>query len=57
MDSEEFKDENPVDPIDLSIFKEHIENNLLNILNSLPQLEKSLVIDKSCINKFFFLQH
>ena len=54
MDSEEFKDENPVDPIDLSIFKEHIENNLLTVLNSLPQLEKSLVIDKSCIKKFFF---
>ena len=54
MDSEEFKDENPVDPIDLSIFKEHIENNLLTVLNSLPQLEKSLVIDRSCIKKFFF---
>ena len=54
MDSEEIKEENPVDPIDLSIFKEHIENNLLTVLNSLPQYEKSLVIDKSCIKKFFF---
>ena len=27
--SEEIKEENPVDPIELSIFKEHIENNFL----------------------------
>lgn len=54
MDAEEFKNENPVDPIDLSIFKEHIENNLLNILDSLPKIEKSLVLDKSCIPKLNF---
>jgi len=54
MEKEEFKNENPVDPIDLSIFKEHIENNLLNILDSLPKYEKSLVLDKSCIPKLNF---
>ena len=54
MDSEEFKDENPVDPIDLSIFKEHIENNLLNILESLPKFPKTLILDKSCIQKLNF---
>ena len=54
MDSEEFKDENPVDPIDLSIFKENIENNLLTILSSLPKLQKCLVLDKSCIQKLNF---
>ena len=54
MDSEEFKEENPVDPIDLSIFKENIENNLLNILSSLPKLQKCLVLDKSCIQKLNF---
>ena len=54
MDSEEFKDENPVDPIDLSIFKENIENNLLSILDSLPKSEKSLILDKTCIEKLNF---
>ena len=54
MNSEEFKDENPVDPTSLSIFKENIENNLLTILSSLPKLQKCLVLDKSCIQKLNF---
>ena len=54
MESEETKDENPVDPIDLSIFKENIENNLLSILDSLPKSEKSLILDKTCIEKLNF---
>ena len=52
--SEEVKDENPVDPIDLSIFKEHVENNLLNILDSLPKTEKRLVYEESCLPKLLF---
>jgi len=55
MNPEEFKDENPVDPIELSIFKEHTENNLLSILDSMPKLEKTLVVDKSCIQKLNFI--
>ena len=52
--SEEIKDENPVDPIELSIFKEHVENNLLNILDSLPKTEKRLVYEESCLPKLLF---
>ena len=52
--SEEIKDENPVDPIELSIFKEHVENNFLNILDSLPKLEKRLVYEESCLSKLLF---
>ena len=54
MDTEEFKDENPVDPIELSLFKEHIENNFLAILDSLPKTEKSIVLESSCIQKLWF---
>ena len=52
--SEEQNEENPVEPIELSIFKEHIENNFLNILDSLPNIEKSLVYEKSCLSKLLF---
>ena len=52
--SEEIKDENPVDPIELYIFKEHVENNLLNILDSLPKTEKRLVYEESCLPKLLF---
>ena len=48
------KDENPVDPIDLSIFKEHIQNSLLNIIKSLPKIEKRLVLEHSIIPKLSF---
>ena len=47
-------DENPVSPIDLSIFKEQIEQNLLNIIDLIPKQEKSLIIEKSCISKLNF---
>ena len=52
--SEEIKEENPVEPIELSIFKEHVENNLLNILDSLPKTEKRLVYEESCLPKLLF---
>ena len=55
MDSEEFKDENPVDPIDLSIFRENIENNLLRILESLPKFKKTIILDISSISKLNFV--
>ena len=47
-------DENPLSPIDLSIFKENIEINLLDILELMPKQEKSLFIEKSCISKLNF---
>ena len=52
--SEDIKEENPVDPIDLSIFKEHIENNFLTIIDSLQKSEKRLVYEESCLSKLFF---
>ena len=52
--AEEIKEENPVDPIELSIFKEHVENNFLNILDSLPKTEKRLVYEESCLSKLLF---
>ena len=55
MDSEEFKEENPVDPIDLSIFRENIENNLLRILESLPKFKKTIILDISSISKLNFI--
>ena len=55
MDYEEFKDENPVDPIDLSIFRENIENNLLRILESLPKFKKTIILDISSISKLNFI--
>ena len=54
MDSEELKDENPVDPIDLSIFKEHLESNLLNIIGSLSKSEKVIILENSLISKLNF---
>ena len=54
MDTLEEHDENPVSPIDLSIFKESLERNLITILDLLPNQEKSLIIEESCITKFAF---
>ena len=54
--TEEIKEENPVDPIELSIFKEHVENNFLNILDSLPKTEKCSVYEESCLSKLLFSQ-
>ena len=53
-EKKEVKEENPVDPIELSIFKEHTENNFLNILDSLPNGEKRLVYEESCLSKLLF---
>ena len=48
-------EENPIYPIDLSIFKDQIRQTLLNILDTLPQEEKTLVLEKSCISKLNYL--
>ena len=45
---------NPVDPIDLSVFKEHIEETLISIISSLPKIEKNLIIDKSLVSNINF---
>ena len=48
-------EENPVYPIDLTIFKDQIRQTLLNILDALPPVEKTLVLEKSCISKLNYL--
>ena len=47
--------DNPVDPIELSLFKEHTCQFLLNLLDDLPKEEKTLIIDKSCISKLNYI--
>ena len=54
MEQQEEKEENPVSPIDLTIFKESFEQNFLTILDLLQNLERSLIIEESCISKFGF---
>jgi hypothetical protein len=49
------QNENPVDPIELSLFKEHTCQSLLNILDGMPNEEKTLVIEKSCISKLNYI--
>ena len=49
-----YNDLNPVDPIDLGIFKKHIKKCLLDIIKSLPKVEKSLVLENSLISKLSF---
>ena len=53
-DFTEFIDVNPVAPIDLGIFKEHIKKCLLDIIQSLPKVEKRLVLENSLISKLSF---
>ena len=49
------QDENPIFPIDLYIFKEHTCQSFLKILDSLPNKEKTLIIEKSCIFKINYI--
>ena len=53
-DFTEFIDVNPVAPIDLGIFKEHIKKCLIDILTPLPKVEKRLVLENSLISKLNF---
>ena len=48
-------EENPIYPIDLSIFKDQIRQSLLNILDTLPKVEKTLFLEKSCVSKLNYL--
>ena len=48
-DSNSSQENNLVYPIDLSIFKKYIENSLLHIISSLGNVQKSLIVDKSCV--------
>jgi hypothetical protein len=48
-------EDNPVNPIDLTIFKDQIRQSLLNILDTLPKVEKTLVLEKSCVSKLNYL--
>ena len=48
-------EENPIYPIDLSIFKDQIRQTLLNILDELPPVEKTLILEKSCLSKLNYL--
>ena len=47
----DYPNDNLVEPIELSLFKEHTCQSLLNILDNLPKEEKTLIIEKSCISK------
>ena len=49
-DSNSSQENNLVYPIDLSIFKKYIENSLLHIISSLGNVEKTLIVDKSCVS-------
>lgn len=51
----DYQNNNPVDPIELSIFKEHTCQSFLNILDNLPKEEKTLIIEKSCIPKLNYI--
>lgn len=51
----DYQNDNPVDPIDISLFKEHTCQSLLKILDSLPNEEKTLIIEKSCISKLNYI--
>lgn len=51
----DYQNENPVEPIDLYLFKEHTCQSLLNILDNMPKEEKTLIIEKSCISKLNYI--
>ena len=48
-------EENPIFPIDLSIFKDQIRQSFLSILDLLPKVEKTLVLEKACVSKLNYL--
>ena len=48
-------EENPVFPIDLSIFNDQIRESFISILNSLPKVEKTLILERSCLSKLNYL--
>ena len=51
----DYQNDNPVEPIDLSLFKEHTCQSLLNILDEMKKEEKTLIIEKSCISKLNYI--
>ena len=51
----DYPNDNLVEPIELSLFKEHTCQSLLNILDNLPKEEKTLIIEKSCISKLNYI--
>ena len=51
----DYQNENPVDPLELSLFKEHTRQSLLKILDNMPKEEKTLIIEKSCISKLNYI--
>ena len=48
------QNENPMYPIDLTIFKDHINQNFMNILDSMPDTEKLVILAKPCLSKLNF---
>ena len=52
MDNQE---NNPVKPIDLSIFKEHTCQSFLNILDQMLKEDKILIMEESCKGKLNYL--
>ena len=51
----DYHNKNLVEPIELSLFKEHTCQSLLKILDSMPKEEKTLIIEKSCISKLNYI--
>jgi len=48
--------DNPIHPIDLSLFKDHIKNSFFSLIDQTTKGVKTLVIEKSVINLLdFFL--
>ena len=45
---------NIFEPIDLSLFKDHIQQTLLSIIDTMPKKQKTLIIESECIPKLSY---
>ncbi|MCQ2816504.1 MAG: Sec1 family protein [archaeon] len=45
---------NIFEPIDLTLFKDHIQQSLLTIIDTMPKKPKTLIIEDSCITKLSY---
>ena len=50
-----FSEQNPLNEIDLSIFKEHMNQTFLDKLDSLPDIEKLIVLAKPCLPQLNYI--
>ena len=49
------KEENQIPNLDLSIFKEHMNQTFLDKLDSLPDIEKLIILAKPCLSKLNYI--